>query len=211
MTMPKTKKPTKTRPASRRPEILAVAADLFAAKGYGATAMSDLAGALGMQKASLYHHVRTKETLLYELSLESMQRIKDAAAAVPPAAPRPYLEALIRTHVLTLLADQSKHATALTELRCLSPAEREHVTELRDSYDRVIEEAIRALQAWGDLWPNLTPKVLRLSLLGMLNWSVFWYRPDGEITPEELAETYTAVFLGNQVSSAPTPEVAAVA
>jgi AcrR family transcriptional regulator len=183
---------------SRRPEILAAAADLFAAKGYGATAMSDLAGVLGMQKASLYHHVRTKETLLSELSLESMQRMKDAASAVPPAAPRKYLQALIRAHVLTLLADQSKHATALVELRCLSPEERRRVTELRDAYDRMIEEAIRTLQAATGAWPNLTPKMLRLALLGMLNWSVFWYRSDGEITPEELADSFSSVFLGDE-------------
>lgn len=176
--------------------MLSVAAELFSTKGYSATAMSDLAAALGIQKASLYHHVRTKETLLYELSMESMRHMIDAASSIPALPPLAYLEALIEGHVRSLLAEQNKHATALTELRSLSSEERTHVRELRDRYDRIVEEAIRAVQTAEGRWPGLAPKVVRLALLGMLNWTVFWYHPGGEITAEELARAYTAIFLG---------------
>ena len=191
-----------SRTTARKGEILAVAADLFAAKGYGATAMSDLAAALGIQKASLYHHVRKKETLLYELSLNSMSRIIGAAAAVPDSAPVARLRALIESHVATLLTDQTTHATALIELRCLSPQDRGHIVELRDGYDRIMEEAIRAAQTAAGLWPNVSPKVVRLALLGMLNWSVFWYRPEGDLTGAEIAKGFASIFFGESASTA---------
>jgi TetR/AcrR family transcriptional regulator, cholesterol catabolism regulator len=191
------KAPSDQRQPSRRDEILTTAAELFWAKGYSATAMSDLAAELGIRKASLYHYVPAKEALLYELSIESTRRMIEAATSVSTLAPVPYLEALIRTHLLTLLGDQNTHATALTELRSLSPQERQHVTDLRDRYDRLIEEAIRSVQAATGLWPGISPKLLRLSLLGMLNWTVFWYRPGGALTPEDLSTSYARIFLGS--------------
>ena len=185
------------RSGSRREEILATAADLFWAKGYGATAMSEIASALDMQKASLYHHVPSKETLLYELSIESMRHIIDAATSAPELAPLQRLQAIIERHIHALISDQNKHATALTELRSLSPEQRAHVVELRDRYDRIIDEAIRSVRVTNDIWPNVSTKLLRLSLLGMLNWTVFWYRDKGTDDLEEIAHAFTRVFLGS--------------
>lgn len=187
---------------SRRESILSTASDLFWEQGYSATSMNQVAAALGIQKASLYHHVRAKETLLYELSVESLHRIIDAAMAVTEFAPLARLKALIAAHVVTALGDQSKHATMLTELRSLSPREREHVTELRDRYERIIEESIRSAQAAGAVRSDLEPKLLRLALLNMLNWSIFWYRPGGALTPEEIARAFTTVFLDGAAAAA---------
>src|ERR1700722_2560827 len=156
------------RTGSRREEILATAAELFWSKGYSATAMSEIAAALDIQKASLYHHIRSKETLLYELSIDSMRHMIDAASSASELAPLPRLQAIIDRHIHALISDQSKHPTALTELRSLSPQQRTQVVELRDRYDRIIDEAIRSVQVTNGLWPEIPTKLLRLSLLGML-------------------------------------------
>ena len=185
------------RSGSRREEILATAADLFWAKGYGATAMSEIAGALDIQKASLYHHVPSKETLLYELSIESMRHIIDAANSASELAPLPHLQAIIERHIHALISDQNKHATALTELRSLSPQQRAHVVELRDRYDRIIDEAIRSVRVTHDIWPDVSTKLLRLTLLGMLNWTVFWYRDEGSDDLSEIVAAFSTVFLGS--------------
>jgi AcrR family transcriptional regulator len=183
------------RTGSRRDEILATAAELFWSKGYSATAMSEIAAALDIQKASLYHHVRAKETLLYELSIESMRHMIDEATSASELAPLPRLQAIIDLHLHALINDQSKHATALTELRSLSPDQRAHVVELRDRYDRIIDEAIRSVQVNNGLWPEIPTKLLRLSLLGMLNWTVFWYRDEGTSDIEEIANAFATIFL----------------
>jgi TetR/AcrR family transcriptional regulator, cholesterol catabolism regulator len=188
------------RSGSRREEILATAAELFWEKGYSATAMSEIAAALDIQKASLYHHIRAKETLLYELSIDSMHHMIDAASSASELAPLPRLQAIIERHLHALISDQSKHATALTELRSLPAEQRAHVVELRDRYDRIIDEAIRSVQVANGLWPEIPTKLLRLSLLGMLNWTVFWYRDEGM---DDITRTVSAIFLGHLAGDQP--------
>lgn len=183
-------------PSARRQEILALAAELFWNKGYHAASMNDVAEAVGMRKASLYHHVRTKEELLYEMSVDSMHHMLDSAATFTGATPLEQLRDIMVKHVQALLADRSKHATALTELRSLSKDERQHITDLRSRYDRMIDEAIRAVQLSTGRWPGVPSRLVRLAMLGMLNWTVFWFKPDGEETPTEIAETFSEIFLG---------------
>ena len=181
---------------SRRDEILATAADLFWANGYAGTTMSELASAMKLRKASLYHHIDKKETLLYELSLDSLQRITAAAdeALEGDAEPLEKLRALIAAHVVTALSDRSKHATMLTEMRALTTAQREEILRHRDAYDGLVENTIAAAQRSGELRTDISAKLLRLALLNMLNWTIFWFRPDGGFSAEQVAESFASVF-----------------
>ena len=184
---------------TRRNEIFEQAAEIFWEKGYHASSMNDVAVAMSMQKASLYYHVQTKQTLLYEMSVQSMQHMIDTALSVTAVDPVERLVAIINRHVEVLLEDRSKHAVALTELRSLTPAERQHVTDLRDRYERLIDEAVRAVQTTTGRWRGVRPRLVRLALLGMLNWTVFWFDPAGEETPGELATAFARIFVGDGV------------
>lgn len=179
----------------RREEIFVAAADIFWDKGYHATSMNDVADAMGLRKASLYHHVKNKETLLYEMSVSSMHHIIDAAVSATSPDPEAHLREIILRHVEALLADRSRHATALVELRSLPPEQRQHVTDLRSRYDRLIDEAVRGVQASTGRWPEVPTRLVRLALLGMLNWTVFWFSPDGPDTPEHIARDFCTIFM----------------
>ena len=179
----------------RREEIFAAAADIFSVKGYHATSMNDLADAMGMRKASLYHHVRNKETLLYEMSVSSMHHIIDAATSATNPDPEGRLREVIEKHILALLDDQSRHATALVELRSLSAEERQHVIDLRSRYDNLFDEAVRSVQKTSGRWTEIPTRVVRLALLGMLNWTVFWYSPEGSESPADIAASFAAIVL----------------
>lgn len=188
------------RPGPRREEILSSAGGLFWAKGYGATAMSEVAAQLGMQKGSLYHHVATKETLLRDLSLTSMRYMIAAVSAAPGATPRLRLEAIIVCHLTALLGEQSSHAAVITELRSLSIPNRDTVVRLRDEYDQIVEAAIVDVQRAEHLWPETSSKLLRLALLGMLNYTVFWFRgdhTDGSVG--DIGHIFATIFLGPEV------------
>jgi len=89
----------------------AVAAGLFATKGYSATSTRELSDALGITKGTFYHHFPSKEELLMQICDESLTRISAAAqqALEGTTVPLERLESLIRQHVLTMLADQSLH------------------------------------------------------------------------------------------------------
>jgi AcrR family transcriptional regulator len=182
-------------PSSRREEIFVAAADIFATKGYHATAMSEVADAMGLRKASLYHHVENKETLLYEMSVSSMHHIIDAAMSATSPDPETHLREIISLHVEALLVERSKHATALVEMRSLSADHRQHITDLRGRYDRLIDEAIRAVQTTTHRWPGIATRTVRLAMLGMLNWTVFWFSEDGPETPAHIARDFADVFM----------------
>jgi len=174
-----------------------VGARLFAAKGYAATTTRELSSALGVTNGTFYHYFATKEELLLRICNESLSRITEAVSAAVAAAPtaRERVEALIRSHVETMLADQSLHKTMLTELRSLTGDHLAAVTARRDAYDRLVREVVEDAQAGGAVRSDLDPRTLSLLLLNLLNWTIFWFDPAGALSPAELAETIATLFL----------------
>ena len=117
-------------------------------KGYAATTTRELADALGVQKASIYYHIRSKEDLLHDICVESLNNILTAvsAAIAYEADPLARIKALIRAHVFAMLADRAKHATMLTELDALSPARRAEVVVLREEYESLVRGVLAHAQ-----------------------------------------------------------------
>jgi AcrR family transcriptional regulator len=181
-------------PGSR---LLTVAAALFRQKGYAAATTRELAGLLGIQNASLYHHIRSKEDLLYQLCVDSLTRMRMTAEEVlaQEFEPLDRLRALARAHVVTSLGDQDSHATMLIELRGLSAARRAEVIELRATYEAIVESVIAEAQSAALLRSDISAKHLRLAFLNLLNWTIFWFRQDGELTSEQLGDLFADIFI----------------
>lgn len=159
--------------------------------------MSQLASEFGIRKASLYHYVNRKEALLYEISADSLQRITAAAetAIASESEPVDRLRALIRAHLVTALGDRNEHATMLTALRSLTAAEYDEVATMRNAYDELVQSLMLEGQRAGVIRTDILAALLRLSLLNMLNWTIFWFHPDGSATIESLAADFESIFL----------------
>jgi AcrR family transcriptional regulator len=183
--------------AATAKELRDVAAQLFWEKGYAATTTRELADALGVQKASLYYHIRSKEDLLHDICIESLNNISAAvtAAVAYEGDPLARVRALIRAHVFAMLRDKEKHATMLTELEALSPGRRAEVVALRAEYEGLVRGVLAHAQDAGALSREMTAKELELGLLNLLNWTIFWYRPEGELTPDRLVELFEHLYL----------------
>jgi TetR/AcrR family transcriptional regulator, cholesterol catabolism regulator len=176
--------------------LLALAAELFRQKGYGLTTTRELASRLGIQKASLYHHMRGKEDLLFAISMESLQRITDAVtAARDSAAAGQRLHAMIMAHMETALRDQDMHTTMLIELRALSEERQKEVRAKRDAYQALLRSVISDDQSAGRLRTDIEAEYLTLSLLNLLNWTIFWFAAGGDRTTDELAAMMSTIFL----------------
>jgi AcrR family transcriptional regulator len=173
-----------------------VAAGLFREKGYAGTTTRELAEALGIRNASLYHHIGTKEDLLFRLCVDALEQIHAmAASATEHSTPEDRVATLIKAHLMAALDGHDAHATMLAELRSLSPKRRQLVLEQRDRYEDLVRGIIADAQANGFVRQDITTKYLALSLLNLLNWSIFWYRPSGDLTPEGLADVMTRIFV----------------
>jgi AcrR family transcriptional regulator len=173
------------------------AATLFWQKGYAATTTREIAAAVGVQQASLYYHIGSKEDLLYQLCVASLQQLRgDVQSAVDEVRdPLGRIRALIRAHLATLLTYQVRHVTMLTELRALSKGHHEEVLELRKQYGSLVRSVLEEAQAAGMVRSDIPAQYLYLALLNVLNWAVLWFRRDQELPADRLDGLFTPVFL----------------
>lgn len=194
--------------------LLERAAGLFRRKGYAETTTRELSAALGIQKASLYHHIDSKEDLLHLICLYAAKRLRAAADEALAKAPTAsdHVPALIRAHVSTVLTHRDEHATALIELRSLLGAHREEIIGFRDAYEELVRGEIALAQKAGILRTDISAKNAGLLLLGMMNWPMFWFTPRGELSHEHVATMIVEVFArGSQtIESVPGAQAAMV-
>lgn len=185
-----------------RERLLSAAAALFRQTGYSASTTRQLARLLGIRSASLYYHIGKKEDLLYEICVDGLERIRTVvvAALASETDPLERIRLLVRIHVTTALADMDKHFSMLVEMKSLSPRRRRKVIDLRDQYESVVRGVIADGQAQGVLRPDIRAKHLSLALLNMLNWSIFWFRPDRQLTATELGEIFASLFIEGAVA-----------
>jgi len=173
------------------------AATLFREKGYTATTTREIASALGIQQASLYYHIESKEDLLYQLCVSSLDQIRsDVERAVGEVHdPLGRVRALIRAHLATLLTYQVRHVTMLRELRALSSRHHAEVLRLRKQYGSLVRSVLEEAQSAGVVRNDIPAQYLYLALLNVLNWAVIWFRRDQELPAERLYGLFTPVFL----------------
>ncbi len=185
-----------TDPESPRGKLLQEAARLFRRKGYERTTVRDLANAVGIQSGSIFHHFKSKEEILRSVMEETV--IYNTAllrAALDEASSlRERVLALIRGELQSIMGGTGEAMAVLVyEWRSLSEEGKAQVLALRDQYEqvwlKVLEEAREAGYVQND------PFILRRFLTGALSWTTTWFRPDGPMTLDSLAEEALAMVI----------------
>jgi AcrR family transcriptional regulator len=178
-------------------KLLAAAAELFRTKGYAGSTTRELAALMGIQKASLYHHMARKEDLLYELISNSLERALGRADAIVasegPALER--LRAFTLGHVVAALEERDTFATMLIELRALSGVRRIEILRMRDAYEHRVVGLVKAAQAEGTVRSDFGAEEMVRVLLGTLNYPVFWFNPEGRMSVKRVAKLVSDVAL----------------
>ena len=176
--------------------LLANAAELFRTKGYAGTSTRELSALLGLQNASLYHHMGSKEDLLYQLCMSTLDDVSAAFNAVMAEGGEPLdlLHRLAARYIDEALLNRDKHATMLVEIRSLSEQRRAEVVNRRDLNVGKVEQVVAAAQSAGAIRNDVAPKHLTLALFNLLNWTIFWFSPDGEFSTGELGELLWSIF-----------------
>lgn len=191
---------------SRKKQIEHTATALFKAKGFSATSMRDLANALGIEAASIYSHIKSKEEILqrvcFRMAAEFFEAI--AAAEATGATATEKLEQAIAAHVQVLTHNTEASAVFLHEWRHLSEPFHSQFLALRDKYEAHFRNIIRAGVESGEF--NVPDeKFAALAILSGLNWIHTWYRPDGKMKPAEIAANLAAMLLNGLSAEAKLP------
>lgn len=181
---------------NRRMELVLAAATLFRDQGYERTTVRDLGNAVGLQSGSLFYHFRSKEEILVAVMALGISRTTEQleAALAEAATPRSKLAALFQVHLHSLLGDnQAALEVMLYEWRSVSAQARPGLIVLRDRYEALWQQVLE-LAAEAGLVKQDT-RLLRRTLLGSLHWSVQWFREEGELSVDQLAERMLELVL----------------
>ena len=183
----------------RRAEILDAAARVFQSKSYAGTTMQDIADEVGLLKGSLYHYIDSKEQLLYELIDETQERffarIDEIMAEPVDGGADVRIRQIAREHVLYNAQNLERAATCYRDMRFLSPKRFKTITRRRDEHDRLLQALIKRGQTEGTIRPTLNPKIAVKALFSLVNWMYQWYRPDGQLSAEEIADQFADIAL----------------
>jgi AcrR family transcriptional regulator len=185
---------------ARRREIDEVASELFRANGYAATSVRDIARALDIQGASLYAHVASKEDLLLSIvdraATEFEAKADQAETETRLSDPVERLAALVEAHIDVVTADPERASVFVTEWRHLSADRRAAIATRRDAYESRFRDVIRDGSAIGTF--RATDIALAATfILTALNGVATWYRPDGRLTADRIADHYVELALSS--------------
>jgi AcrR family transcriptional regulator len=199
--------PRTKRAVEKRRKVMQAAAKLIADKGYHDTSMRDIAAAMNMSAASLYHYFPGKEDLVIALQTECfeelMRRAHENIARFSSPVDRLY--GFVHNHMTYFVEHIALIRVLLHEDGCLSSANREIIKRYKQEYVGLCDEIVRALPRDGGA-PAVDPRVVVFSLFGMMNWFYTWQHSAPDLSGHELAEGMTQLFLrGYQSSEAAVP------
>lgn len=188
--------------SERKEQILNAAVRMFWENGYQETSIQDIADAAGLGKSSLYHYIRSKEQLLYEIHDSFINHLNERVTVLAESdlPPREKLEGVIVDAVEVVARYRPLVSIFLAEMRSLSTARMRRIAAKRDAYEQtvtaIIDDGVRS-----GAFRAANPKIISLSILGMLNWTHQWLRGDGPLSPREVGlEMARLVLDGLQAS-----------
>lgn len=170
-------------------EIYRTAAEIILRKGYDATSVNDIANALGMTKAGLYHYIHGKKELLFDIMNYGMEEL-DREVVTPAqniADARTRLKFMIVSHTKLVTRGQGAVTILVDEITALTPAQSRKITRHKRFYFDFLRNTLDQLKAEGKLL-DVDTTVATFTLLGMILWPSRWFRQDGALTSEQVGQ-----------------------
>jgi TetR/AcrR family transcriptional regulator, cholesterol catabolism regulator len=189
------------RTESRRAEMCRTAAQIFRDRGFDATSVSDIARALGLTKAGLYHHFESKEALLFEIMSFGLDKVRDEVLTPIRGIrdPEERLRQLIVRHARITTRGQGAVAHLGDEIRALPPGARRQIEQRMRIYLDLLRDTLDELRSAGRL-RRIDSTVAAFSVIGMILWLPRWFRHDGRLTQEQVADGIASLALGGLVA-----------
>jgi AcrR family transcriptional regulator len=181
----------------RRQEIVEAGTSLFFEKGYDSTTTREIGDAIGLLKGSLYYYINSKEDLLFEIirdvHAEGQRRVAELRALDAPAMAK--LRLAIERGVLFAANHVRELRIFFNDGRALSPERQASLRGQRNDYDMYLRELIVTAQKDGELCPDVDAHAVTTAVVGVINWTAYWYRASGDLDPERIAHEYADLLL----------------
>jgi TetR/AcrR family transcriptional regulator, cholesterol catabolism regulator len=180
----------------RASHVYRIAAEIMCQKGYEGTSMNDIAEAAGLTKAGIYHYIRGKEDLLFEIMTYAMDNLdqKVIAPAQEIADAEERLREIVEGHTRSLLEGVGAITIVLEEMTALTAAHRRIIKTRKRAYFDFIRHTLDQLESEGKL-RNVNHTTAAFSLLGMILWISRWYRRDGKLSADQVMKDYVDIAM----------------
>jgi AcrR family transcriptional regulator len=191
----------------RLAEIYRAAAQIICEKGYDATSMNDIAEAVGLTKAGLYHHISGKSDLLFRIMNFGMDSLEEQviipARGIADAELR--LRAIINNHVHLITSRSTPQGNnpvtiVVEEVGGLTPVDRRKIDDRKRMYVNLIRDTLSELKTEGKLG-EVDVTAGAFSLLGMILWLSRWYNPAGRLTPGQISDEVAKIAFRGLLST----------
>jgi len=187
----------------RAAEIYRAAAQIILEKGYDATSVSDIAEALGITKAGLYHYIHGKTQLLFDIMQygldELVREVSEPAKKIEDAESR--LRFMIGMHARIVTRGEGAVTILVDEARALTPAQNRKIIRRKRAYLDFLRATLEQMMAEGKL-RDVDLTVAAFSLLGMINWLSRWYQADGPLDERQIAEAVVDIAMNGLIRPA---------
>lgn len=188
--------------AAKREELVRIAARLFKEQGYQATKLADIAREAGMDRATVYYYVGSKEEF-FRVTVEGVldANIAEAQKLIDDSS-LTWLERLHAIYLRLMVSYEENYPATFVYIQEQmhqvgadeTPWAQEIMKKTRE-FDKTLISLIREAIASGDLRANVPPRLVENALFGMLNWTHRWFTPGGPMTGLEVAEAFWSIFI----------------
>jgi AcrR family transcriptional regulator len=201
--------------AAKRDELVRIAARLFKQQGFSKTRLIDIANAAGLDRATVYYYVGSKEELLQE-AIEGMLASNLASAQIYAADDNLTVKEKLTAIVEVLMVSYEEHYPQMyvyIEEQMHQVAQQEStwakliMQETRD-FEKIVRQLLQDGIESGELRGDVSARLASNALFGMFNWTHRWFTPDGPLNAREIAAAFAAIFFDGFVAQAATPVVA---
>lgn len=181
---------------SRRDQILRTATRIFCEKTYHGTSLQEIADSVGMRKGSLYYYISSKEKLLANIILDALQTLNNSLLPLENAdlTPIETLRQVVREHVKFNAKYREVGTLFLTEKNVISSLEEtDQMMQIFERRDKLVAKTLRAAIEAGVYQP-VDIRITSLAIIGLCNSVLFWYRPSGHFSYDEIADSFFEII-----------------
>lgn len=182
---------------SRKRQLELTATELFKEKGYTASSMRDLANEVGIEAASLYSHIKSKEEILRNICFRMAGEFFAAVNSIdnqPIESMAEKLEMYIVAHTEVIARNTAATLVFMNEWKHLSEPHYSKFVEERHRYENRFIEILKEGIKRKEFLP-IDEKFIVLTILSSLNWIPHWYRPEGKMLPQEIGQQLSRMLI----------------
>lgn len=181
-----------------REKIIDTSIRLFDEKGYMGTSVQDIVDSLGVTKGTFYYYYKSKQQLLTNIHLDYIEHLirqQEIILNDPCKEHHSKLYDMVYMIIRNIRLNKRSARIFFREMRHLSEGHLKEIKRKRNIFRANVQSLIEDGIENGEFKDQLRPDILTFGILGMTNWSYYWFNPEGEVTEEELARTFVDIVL----------------